>query len=111
MTRPIRVGEAIDLYLGDLARRGRKHRTLDAYRRKLNSFADVVRDAYVHEIQLEDYERFLNRWVGSAASTLGGGVSLVKGFSEFLWERGYTPEHVAYPLSVLASRGQRIWMS
>jgi len=95
---PVRIGEAIDLFLGELARRGRKPRTLDAYRRKLNQFADVVRDAFVHEIQLEDYERFLNRWVSSAPSTLAGGVSLVKGLSEFLWERDYTGEHVAYSL-------------
>jgi integrase len=98
MTRPIRIGEASDLYLGELARRGRSPRTLDAYRRKLNALADSVRDPYVHEIELRDYEAFLNRWVGSAASTLAGGVSLVKGFSEFLWERGYTSTHVAYGL-------------
>jgi integrase len=98
MTRPVRIAEAIDLYLGDLARRGRSPRTLDAYRRKLDGLADVVRDAYVDEIALCDYERFLNRWVVSAPSTLASAVSLVKGFSEFLWERGYTNEHVAYPL-------------
>jgi len=96
--RPLRVGEGIDLYLGELARRGRSPRTLDAYRRKLNALADSVRDAYVHEVELRDYEAFLNRWIGSASSTLAGGVSLVKGFSEFLWERGYTSEHVAYRL-------------
>jgi integrase len=42
--------------------------------------------------------RFLNRWVLAAPSTLASGVSLVKGFSAFVWERGYTGEHVAYPL-------------
>jgi integrase/recombinase XerD len=98
VTRPLRIGEGIDLYLGELARRGRSPRTLDAYRRKLNVLADWVRDAYVHEIELRDYEAFLNRWIGSAPSTLAGAVSLVKGFSEFLWERGYTSEHVAYRL-------------
>ena len=98
MTRPLRIGEGIDLYLGELARRGRSPRTLDGYRRKLNALAGSVRDAYVHEIELRDYEVFLNRWIGSAPSTLAGAVSLVKGFSEFLWERGYTAEHVAYRL-------------
>jgi integrase len=96
--RPMRIGEAIDLYLGELARRGRAPRTLDAYRWKLNKLADDVRDAYVHEVALRDYERFLNRWIGASASTLASSVSLVKGFSEFLWERGHTSEHVAYPL-------------
>ena len=98
MKRPPRIANAIDLYLGELARRGRRPRTLDAYRRKLNALADSVRDAYVDEISLQDYEMFLNRWVTAAPSTLASGVSLVKGFSEFLWERGYTDEHVAFQL-------------
>jgi integrase len=98
VTRPLRIGEAIDLFLGDLARRDRKPRTRDAYQRKLNHFADDVHDAFVHDIRLEDYERFLNRWVGRSPTTLANGVSLVKGLSRFLWERGYTTEDVAYPL-------------
>ena len=96
--RPLRIGEAIDLHLGELARRGRSPRTLDAYGRKLNLFADDVRDAYVHEIDLADYERFLNRWAGASPSTLASSVSIVKGFSEYLWERGFTGEHVAFRL-------------
>jgi integrase/recombinase XerD len=96
--RPLRIGEAIDLYLGDLARRGRRPRTLDSYARRLNLLADSVRDAYVDEIRLEDYERFLNRWIEAAPSTLASGVSLVRGFSEFLWERGHTTDHVALRL-------------
>jgi integrase len=96
--RPLRIGEAIDLYLGELARRGRSPRTIDAYRRKLNGLADSVRDAYVDEIRLQDYERYLNQWIESARSTLASSVSLVRGFSEFLWERGYTRDHVALTL-------------
>ena len=94
--RPLRIGEGIDLYLGELARRGRSPRTIDAYRRTLTTLADTVRDAYVHEIELSDHERFVNRWAASAPSTLASSVSLVKGFSEFLWERGYATEHVAF---------------
>lgn len=59
--RPLRIGEAIDLYLGELARAGKAKGTIDEYGRKLNLLADYVRDAYVHEIALTDYERFLNR--------------------------------------------------
>jgi integrase len=98
MSRPLRIGEAIDLYLGELARRGRAQSTVESYRPKLNLLANDVRDAYVHEIEIRDYERFLNRWIGSSASTLASSVSLVKGLSEYLWERGYTNEHVAYHL-------------
>jgi integrase len=98
VTTPIRIGEAIDLFVGELARRGRRPSTLSAYRFKLNLLANDVKDGYVHEIELRDYERFLNRWVGASASTLAGSVSLVTGFSTFLWERAYTETHVAYPL-------------
>ena len=96
--RPLRIAEAIDLYLGELARQGRAAGTRQEYRRKLNLLADDMRDAYVHEIALADYERFLNRWVDSAASTMASSTSTVKGFSEYLWRRGYTTEHVALPL-------------
>jgi integrase len=96
--RPLRIGDAIDLYLGELARRGRSPRTIREYFRKLCRFADDVRDAYVHEIEIRDYERFLDRWRDSGRSTLASSVSLEKGFSEYLFERGYASEHVAYPL-------------
>jgi integrase len=98
MNRPLRVGEAIDLYLGELARRNRQPSTLDAYWRKLFAFADQLPCAYVHEIEFRDYENFPNRWIGKAPSTMASSVSVMKGFSEFLWERGYTDEHVAFKL-------------
>ncbi len=94
--QPLPIGEGIDLYLGELARRGRSPRTLDGYRRKLNALADDVRDGYVHQLTRRDYERFLNRWITAAPSTLASAVSLVRGFSEYLWERGYTTEHMAH---------------
>ena len=87
--RPIRVGEAIDLFMGDLARQGRKDGTLRDYRYKLNLLADDLKDGYVDDIDLTDYERFLNRWVGAAPSTLASSVSLVHVFSKFLWRRGF----------------------
>jgi integrase/recombinase XerD len=98
VTEPLTLGDAIDLFLGDLARRSRKETTLATYSRQLNRLADLSRKRYVHELTLADYERFLNQWVGMGASTLAAGVSLVKGFSQFLWERGYTADHVAFSL-------------
>ena len=89
MIRPLRIGEAIDLFVGDLARQGRKDGTLRDYRYKLNLLADDLKDGYVDEIDLTDYERFLNRWVGAAPSTLASSVSLVHVFSKFLWRRGF----------------------
>ena len=94
----LRIGEAIDLFLGDLARQGRKDATRLDYRYKLNLLADDLRDAYVDEIELTDYERFLNRWVGKAPATLAGSVSVVHGFSTFLWARGFVSTDVARPI-------------
>ena len=94
MTRPPRIGEAIDLFLGDLARQGRKDGTLRDYRYKLNLLADDLKDGYVDEIGLTDYERFLNRWVGAAPSTMASSVSLVHVFSKFLWRRGFAADDV-----------------
>jgi integrase len=95
---PLRIGEAIDMWIGELGRRNRSAGTLDEYRRRLNLLADDVRDAYVHQVTLRDYERFLDRWLYKAPSTMASAVSLVKGFSEYLWERGYTDVHVAHKL-------------
>src|SRR5262245_8531222 len=94
----VTFSRAIDLYLGDLARQGRRPSTLETYRRLLNDFADVVRDRPPAELMLEDYERFLDRWITLKPSTLASGVSLVRGFSRFLHERGYAAEFVAEPL-------------
>ena len=98
MTRPPRIAEAIDLFIGDLARQGRKKTTLLNYRLKLNLLCDDLHDCFVDEIELIGYERFLNRWVGSAASTMAGAVSLVHGFSTFLWERGFAEADVGRSL-------------
>jgi integrase len=94
VTRPLRIGEAIDLFLGDLARQGRRDGTLRDYRYKLNLLADDLKDCYVDEIEVTGYERFLNRWVGAAPSTLASSVSLVHVFSKFLWRRGFAREDV-----------------
>jgi integrase len=94
----VTFGEAIDLYLGDLARRGRRPATLSSYRRLLNHFADRALVRSVGELRLADYEHFLNFWVAAAPSTLASKVSLVRGFSRFLWERGFAESDVAYPL-------------
>jgi len=50
------------------------------------------------ELELSDYERFLDRWTDSSPSTLASGVSLVRSFSRFLYERGWASDDVAYPL-------------
>jgi integrase len=93
------VNRAIDLYIGDLARRGRQPSTRAGYQRLLFDFADGLRrDCLCNQIELEDYERFLDRWTNQSPSTLASSVSLVKGFSRFLHKRGYADHDVAGPL-------------
>jgi integrase len=96
--RTLNQDDAIDLYLGDLARRGRRRTTIASYRRLLFDFAALAPGKDTHELELADYERFLNRWTEAEPSTLASGVSLVKGYSRFLYERGLAIEDVAFPL-------------
>jgi integrase len=97
-TVPATFSRAIDAFIGDLARSGRSQSTRNSYRRHLNHFADLVRDKPPAELELSDYEQFLDRWTDSSPSTLASGVSLVRAFSRFLYERGEAAEDVAYPL-------------
>ncbi len=63
--RPMTLNEAIDLWLGDLARRGRAKRTRDSYCRTLDDFADgFPRNWPAEKITAEDCERFLDRFNG-----------------------------------------------
>jgi integrase len=98
MMPAVTLSAAIDAFIGDLARRGRSQATRTSYRRLLNDFADSVRDKPPADLELGDYEAFLDRWTDSSPSTLASGVSLVRAFSRFLYNRGYTAEDVAYPL-------------
>jgi integrase len=99
MSSPPRIVVAIDLFLGDLARQGRRPRTLDRYRRELYHLADrFSSEATVEQIRREDYEQWLDRWQNAEPSTLASMVSLVagrNGFSKFLKRRGYTDTDVA----------------
>jgi integrase len=94
----VTLGDAIDYYIGDLARQGKSASTRRSYRRLLAHFADQVRDKPPGDLTLEDYERFLDRWTDAKPSTLASSVSLARGFSRYLFERGHTAEDVAAPL-------------
>jgi integrase len=100
LPRPVTIGRAIDLYIGELARHGRARTTRETYERLLNDLADTLpyTDFLVTELRREHYERFLNRWVDSESSTLASGVSLCHGFSTFLYERRYTERDEAHDI-------------
>lgn len=92
----MRVDRAIDLYMGELARRGKSPSTRRSYERLLFAFTDTLPvDAICENLRLEDFERYLNRWIDSAPSTLASGVSLMRGFAGFLLDRGYTDQDFA----------------
>jgi integrase len=86
----MRLERAIDDYIGELARRGRRPSTRRTYRRLLWDFADAVhgRERQVDEIMPEDCRRFLDRWTNAKPSTLASGVSLLRGFFDFCEEEG-----------------------
>jgi integrase/recombinase XerD len=98
MPAVVTLGHAIDFYIAHLAREGRSNATRASYRRLLNDFARVARDKAPADLDLSDYEKFLDRWTDSSPSTLASGVSLVRGFSRFLYERGLATEDVAHQL-------------
>jgi integrase len=98
MPAVVTLGHAIDFYIAHLAREGRSIATRTSYRRLLNDFATSVRDKFPDELELADYERFLDRWTDASPSTLASGVSLARGFSRFLYERGLAGEDVAHQL-------------
>jgi integrase len=98
MPAVVTLGHAIDFYIAHLAREGRSNATRASYRRLLNDFARVAHDKAPAELDLSDYEKFLDRWTDSSPSTLASGVSLVRGFWRFLYERGLATEDVAHQL-------------
>jgi integrase len=92
------LGWAIDAYVLDLSLRGRRPATIASYRRLLDDLADLVPDKATQDLTLPDYERFLARWTSASPSTLASSVSLARGFSRFLFERGFADTDAAYPL-------------
>jgi integrase len=98
ITGVITLGHAVDLYIARLAREGRRPSTRTSYRRLLEDFAHSCRDKAPAELELTDYERFLDRWTDSSPSTLASGVSLVRGFSRFLFDRKLASSDVTAPL-------------
>ena len=88
----MRLTRAIDLYIGELARRGRRKTTRDGYERLLFDFADLIDplgERTVDAITADECRRFLDRWRDSSPSTLASSVSLLRGFFGFLEKEGH----------------------
>jgi site-specific recombinase XerD len=83
------IGEAIDLFMGELALRKRTGETRRTYERILFQLADQV-GARKHpaEVTASECRRFLSRWNDAAPATLALYVSCLKRFFEFLKDEG-----------------------
>jgi len=79
----VRIDRAVDVYIGELARRGRSKSTRETYHRLLVDFATKMGDKSVAEVTAHDCRSFLDRWTDASPSTLASGVSLLRGFFEF----------------------------
>ncbi len=89
--RVVTIGQATDLWLGELARLKKSQRTRDTYRRVLDAFAgDYPRDD-VDEITPTKCRRFLDRWSSSAPATIAQKVSILNGFFDWLVDERLVP--------------------
>ena len=80
------LDRAVDLYLGELARRGRSPRTIDAYRRKLWRLCADLDDRDVAVVTADDCRRFLDRWQQREPGTLAHSVTTLNGFFRWLYD-------------------------
>ncbi len=76
------IHAAIDLWLGELARRGRAATTRDKYKRIIDPFGDTVQHKLIDEITLDDLRRYLDRWVDKTPYTRSV-VTVLRQFFEF----------------------------
>src|SRR5690242_473603 len=89
------ISHAIDLYLGELARQGRRPKTLASYRRTLDKLADMYPQHDVEELTATMVRRFLDTFqvnakkgngVANSSTTIGQRVGHVDCF--FKWLHG-----------------------
>jgi integrase len=83
------VGRAIDLFLGDLTRRGATERTRRTYARLLDKFCDRLPDDYdVSKITTDDCRRWLDTFASRARGTQAHAESVLSSFLKWLYLDG-----------------------
>ncbi len=83
------ISKAIDLYLGDLARRRYAQRTLNTYRGHLDKFCDrYPRETDVAEIRTDDCLAFFQRWSHREPGTMASVDAALRGFLRWLYLDG-----------------------
>jgi integrase/recombinase XerD len=90
IVRPmLTTGQATDLFLGDLTRRGYSKRTVDTYRRHLDKLCDRLPDDLdVAKVTTDDVRRFLDLWNKREAGTRAHAFSVVNSFFKWLYHEG-----------------------
>ncbi len=88
----MRLSRAIDLWMGELARAGRKPGTLASYQRNLFKFVTQLErsrpDVDAREVTKNDCRLFLDGWNGKAASTSCTIHSALNGLFTWLYQEG-----------------------
>jgi site-specific recombinase XerD len=81
------IDDAIDLYLGDLARRGYSERTRDTYSRTLDKFADTLPRRWdVAKVGPGEVRRFLDNYNRRAPATRAQQWSILHKFFDWLYK-------------------------
>jgi integrase len=83
----VRLDRALDLYLGDLARRGYSPRTRQDYWFKLLPIAEKFEN--VEDVKPTDCAAFVDKWKDNKVGTLAHSVSVVKCFFRWCVEQGF----------------------
>jgi integrase len=88
----VRLVRAIDLWMGDLARAGRKDSSLLSYERYLFKLVDHLErsrpDVDVRDVTTNDCRSFLDQWNGRSPSTVCSIHSALKGLFDWLFLEG-----------------------
>lgn len=92
------LDHATDLWLGELARRGRAETTRRKYRETLDPFCSMYEHLMPREITADHLRTFLNKWSNHAASTVGVHVTALKGLFTFLHDEEIIPTNPAQRL-------------
>jgi integrase/recombinase XerD len=87
IVRPmLTLDDAIDLYLGDLTRRGYSERTRDTYSRCLDKFCDALPRRWdVAKVTPDDVRRFLDNWNRRSPATRAQQWSILHKFFDWLF--------------------------
>jgi integrase len=88
MAMSLRLSEAVDLYVGDLERRGLSSRTVDSYRRKLDVLCALNERRDVTEVTSDDCRRALDSWLGKSSGTMAHSVTVYATFFRWLYQDG-----------------------